>query len=296
GEGGRGVGPLRDRGGPLGLPIAELEQPIRDAADRERGQLVHAVASQLDEDAIRLVHQPLVVFIPGLPLFEDQDHTGVEGLLAHGPADQDGRLSSMEEDEGRQDLTGRLDHQVSPSQWGPVSRRLPEIRRGMDRGPGMLRSRGGHQAGGRRGVSLRVVLRPLDAWPVEQDEEGLHLREQRGGHDLEGPVRQGLGLGHGVPEPDELVGEVVDLGDAHQTITAQDLSRQDGEVVDELPEPEDGRVGGQGLGGGQSPMPEMPKGRPRVTEYCWSMWRIHHHSVCRSMHSRRGGAGLRCRG
>ena len=47
-------------------------------------------------------------------------------------------------------------------------------------------------------------------------------------------------------------------------------------------------------------MPEMPSGRPRVTEYCWSMCNIHHHSVRRIMHSRSGGTGsmnlgLRCR-
>lgn len=48
-----------------------------------------------------------------------------------------------------------------------------------------------------------------------------------------------------------------------------------------------------GSGGWQSPMPEMPSGRPSVTEYCWSMCSIHHHSVRRIMLSRSCGADSR---
>ena len=97
----------------LSLPPAlpELAQSIRDALDSQLGKLVHALVLEVQESDIGLADEPLVLLVARLPRVDDQDHAGVEGLLAHGPADEHGGVAVVEEEEGLQEGEGGLDHE-----------------------------------------------------------------------------------------------------------------------------------------------------------------------------------------
>ena len=77
-------------------------------------------------------------------------------------------------------------------------------------------------------------------------------------HHLQRPLRQGHVLpqptlielqcgGHGIPQTDELVCILIDLADAHHTIAAQNLPRENGKVVNELSQPQHSRIRSQRL-------------------------------------------------
>lgn len=78
---------------------------------------MHAFVVELDEDRVCLVDPEFVVSVAGFPGVEDEDHAGIEGLLAHGPADEHGLLAPVEEHEGLEDGNGRVDDEWAAALW-----------------------------------------------------------------------------------------------------------------------------------------------------------------------------------
>ena len=75
------------------------DQSMRDSLDSEFGQLMYTFIVELMEDTECLVYPELVYRVPCFPCIEDENHAGVEGLLAHGPADEHGLVAVVEEHE-----------------------------------------------------------------------------------------------------------------------------------------------------------------------------------------------------
>jgi hypothetical protein len=153
---------------------------IRNAFDRKLGEFVHSIALQFREDNVGLFDKPLILLIFSLPGVENQDHTGVEGLLAHCPGYEHSRVATSEEQERMEEGDARVDHQRAAAQRSRVQRLIGVV---VDHGMchvvryTLVRAeRRSHV--GRRRVVAGWALCALDSLAIQEYQEGLNFGEK----------------------------------------------------------------------------------------------------------------------
>lgn len=131
---------------------------------------MYTVLLQLPEDREGLCDKPLIRLVFRFEGVQQEDHAGVEGLLADGPADEHARVAVVEKEEGFDDADAAVDDESAAADGN--------IRSGVVVCVVLTMSVIG-VARWRVGLSLAVILRALNALAVEEDNIGLYLGVQR---------------------------------------------------------------------------------------------------------------------